>query len=687
MPTVRVSRKAPMGKKRIPGGKIFTRPSHGRTRVIIEHLWPEIDSGRYPIKRIVGEQVVVEVDMFTDGHEAIAGCLQYRPESAATWKEVPLDALTNDRWRASFPVTELGRYRYTVTAWVDQFSSWHRDFGKRLEAGQDVGMDLLLGATLLHKASKRAKGKEAKTLEGWTQALRAPTTPVPEKVRLVQHEAMARFMKQHVDRQWATTYEKELAVVVDPPVARFSAWYEMFPRSSSPTKGVHGTFADCEAWLPYIAGMGFDVLYFPPIHPIGMTSRKGKNNNPLGKPDDIGSPWGIGGPEGGHTAIHSQLGTMEDFQHMVRTAKAHGLAIALDLAFQCSPDHPYVTAHPEWFKTRPDGTVQYAENPPKHYQDIYPLNFDTDDWPQLWEELTQVVLYWIDHGIRLFRVDNPHTKPFRFWDYLITTIKQAHPDVLFLAEAFTRPKVMYHLAKIGFTQSYTYFTWRNTKAEFTHYVTELTQTDVAEYFRPNFWPNTPDILIEHLQTGGRPAFMVRIILAGTLSANYGIYGPAFELQEHTPYAPGSEEYLHSEKFELKHWDIHRPDSLKNLITAVNDIRRKNPALQSNAGLRFHPVDNTALLCYSKQTEDRTNIIVVVANLDRQHVKSGWVDLPVETFGLNPDELFHVHDLLTGSRYAWRGPRQYVELGLSPFPAHIFHIERSLGNQDDSQRPS
>jgi len=535
MPTVRVSRKAPMRKKINPGGNFSLKNQEGRTRVVIDQVKPEINSGRFPIKRVVGDQVVVEADMFTDGHDTIAGCLRYRKESDATWKEVPLESLPNDRWRASFTVTDIGRYRYTVSGWVDHFRSWHRDLTKRLEAEQDVAVDLLIGATLIQEAGTRAKGQDAKTLAGWAQTLLTVTIPTTEKVQLIHTQPVTTLMQQYVDRQWATTYEKELAVVVDPPLARFSAWYEMFPRSASPTKGRHGTFADCERWLPYIAGMGVDVLYFPPIHPIGRTFRKGKNNNPIGRPDDVGSPWGIGGPEGGHKEILPQLGTMAEFQHLLLKAKDHGLHVALDIAFQCSPDHPYVKEHPEWFTTRPDGTVQYAENPPKKYQDIYPLNFGNTDWPHLWEELTDVFMYWADHGIRLFRVDNPHTKPFRFWEYLITKIKQAHPDVLFLSEAFTRPKIMYHLAKLGFTQSYTYFTWRHTKEEFTHYLTELTQTEVSEYFRPNFWPNTPDILIEHLQSGGRPAFMLRLILAGTLSSNYGMYGPAFELQEHLPF--------------------------------------------------------------------------------------------------------------------------------------------------------
>ncbi len=428
--------------------------------------------------------------------------------------------------------------------------------------------------------------------------------------------------------------------------------------------------------------MGFDVLYFPPIHPIGTTHRKGKNNNPACRPGEVGSPWAIGSNEGGHTAIHPELGTLEDFTRLIQHAQELDLEIALDIAFQCSPDHPYVKEHPEWFRKRPDGTVQYAENPPKKYQDIYPLEFEHDHWKELWDELTDVVRYWITQGIRIFRVDNPHTKPFRFWEYLITRIKADHPDVIFLSEAFTRPKVMYHLAKLGFTQSYTYFTWRHTQAEFSHYLTELTQTEVREYFRPTFWPNTPDILIEHLQTGGRTAFLVRLILAATLASNYGVYGPAFELMEHEPYEPGSEEYLNSEKYELKQWDIERPDSLRNVIARVNRIRKENPALQSNDGLVFNQVENEHLLSYSKQTADLSNIILLVVNLDRQHTQSGWLQLDLTSWGLDEEQSFEVQDLLTDQWYLWHGPRNFVEIRLEPVPAHIFRVTRKLRTEQD-----
>ncbi|MEW6248745.1 MAG: alpha-1,4-glucan--maltose-1-phosphate maltosyltransferase [Nitrospirota bacterium] len=654
----------------------------GRIRVVIEHVTPEIDGGRFPIKRTVGETVVVEADIFADGHDALSGLLLYRKEQDRDWTEVPLAFLVNDRWRGAFRVAETGWYVYTVTAWTDRFKSWRRDLAKKVEAGQDVAMDLLIGAGLLKDAARRAAGSDAQALARSADDLAAAGADPAARIRVALSDEVAALMERHADRRFAATYEKELAVVVDREKARFSTWYEMFPRSCSPEPGRHGTFRDCEARLPYIASMGFDVLYFPPIHPIGRTHRKGKNNRPVGGPDDPGSPWGIGAEEGGHKAIHPQLGSLSDFHRLLAKAREQGLEIALDLAFQCSPDHPYVKEHPEWFRRRPDGSVQYAENPPKKYQDIYPLEFETEDWRALWRELKSVVTYWIDQGVRIFRVDNPHTKPFQFWEWLIADIKQRHPDVIFLSEAFTRPKVMYRLAKLGFTQSYTYFAWRNTKTELMQYFTELTQTEVREYFRPNLWPNTPDILTEYLQRGGRPAFMIRLALAATLGASYGIYGPAFELCEHRPYEEGSEEYFDSEKYEIKQWDIERPDSLRDFIARVNAIRRDNPALQNDWSLRFHPVDNDELLCYSKRTEDRSNIVVTVVNLSPVHAHAGWVELKLDELGIDPDVPYQVHDLLTDTYYLWNGPRNYVELDPHTVPAHIFRVRRRIRTERD-----
>ena len=469
-------------------------------------------------------------------------------------------------------------------------------------------------------------------------------------------------------------------MVVDREKARCGAWYEMFPRSCAAESGAHGTFKDGERLLSYVASMGFDILYLPPIHPIGYTHRKGKNNSVTATANDPGSPWAIGSDEGGHKSVHPRLGTLEDFKRFVRKAETLGLEVALDLAYQCSPDHPYVKEHPQWFRWRPDGTVQYAENPPKKYQDIYPLDFTSDQWRELWQELKSVVEFWHEQGIRIFRVDNPHTKPLPFWEWLIGEMKRDHPEMIFLAEAFTRPKVMYRLAKLGFSQSYSYFAWRNTKPEITQYFQELTQTEVREYFRPNLWPNTPDILTEYLQFGGRPAFMIRLVLAATLGASYGIYGPAFELFEARPREPGSEEYFDSEKYEIKHWDRESADSLKEFIARINGIRRENPALQSDWSLQFHEVDNEQIICYTKQTEDLGNVVAVVVNLDPHHVQSGWVKIPVEALRL--DASYQAHDLLSGARFLWHGEKNYVALDPNMAPAHILRLRRRVRREQD-----
>ncbi len=651
----------------------------GRNRVVIEGVQPQVDCGRFPIKRTAGEAVVVEADVFGDGHDAVSCHLLYRAEADSEWQTSAMRLVGNDRWRGEFSVPQLGIYFYTLEAWIDAFQTWRRDFLKRLQAGQDVGVELLIGAALISGAAARASGADAERLRQWAADLRSDS---PHREELAVDEELARLALAYPDRSFATRYSKELAVTVDRKQARFSAWYEVFPRSCSSEPGRHGTFRDCEAFLPYVAGMGFDVLYLPPIHPIGRTFRKGRNNATEAAPDDVGSPWAIGSEEGGHKAIHPQLGTMQDFERFVAKAREHELEIALDLAFQCTPDHPYVKEHPEWFRQRPDGTIQYAENPPKKYQDIYPLDFETEDWKALWEELSSVVCFWINKGIRIFRVDNPHTKAFPFWEWLIGSIKATNPEVIFLSEAFTRPKVMYRLAKLGFTQSYTYFTWRNTKQELTDYFTELTQSAVREFFRPNLWPNTPDILPEYLQFGGRPAFMTRLILAATLGASYGIYGPAFELTENEPRQPGSEEYLNSEKYEIKHRNLASPWSLSDFITRVNQIRRENPALHGDWSLAFHHVDNEMLLCYSKTTADLSNVILVVVNLDSGHKHSGWVTFDLHKFDLDPEHPYQVHDLLSDSRYFWQGNRNYVELDPAVSPAHIFRIRKKVRTERD-----
>jgi starch synthase (maltosyl-transferring) len=651
----------------------------GRSRVVIENVKPEIDCGRFPAKRTVGERMTVEADIFVDGHDALSALLLYRKEGASAWIENPLQPLVNDRWRGAFEVNEIGYYYYTLQAWVDRFKSWRQGLAKKVEAGQDVALDLLAGAKLIEQAAKSAADDDHRLLTRFAAILRG------DKAAAIQtglDDTLAALMEKYSDRRWAVTYDKELRVNVETAKARFSTWYELFPRSFAGTPGAYGTLRDCTERLPYVAGMGFDVLYLPPIHPIGYSFRKGKNNVLEAQPGDVGSPWAIGAKEGGHKAIHPQLGSLADFKRLVAEAKKFNIEIALDIAFQCTPDHPYVTEHPEWFRKRPDGSIQYAENPPKKYQDIYPLDFEAENWEELWKELKSVILFWCKQGVRIFRVDNPHTKAFPFWEWVIGEVKKDYPDALFLAEAFTRPKVMYRLAKLGFSQSYTYFTWRNTKPELTQYFTEITQTEVSDFFRANLWPNTPDILTEYLQFGGRPAFMTRLVLAAMLGANYGIYGPAFELCENTAREPGSEEYLNSEKYEIKHWDLENPGSLRELIARVNRIRRENRALQSDRSLRFYPVDNPEIIAFSKCTEDLSNVIVVAVNLDPHHIQSGWLDLPAEELGLDPDRPFQMHDLLTDARYLWQGRRNFVQLDPDSSPAQIFRVRPRIRREQD-----
>ncbi|MGH7875749.1 MAG: alpha-1,4-glucan--maltose-1-phosphate maltosyltransferase [Candidatus Binatia bacterium] len=656
--------------------------SEGRNRVIIEGVEPEIDGGAFAIKRTPGEAVTVEADIFGDGHDVVSCALLHRREQEKNWRQAPMTFLVNDRWRGVFTVDDLGRYVYTIIAWVDSFKSWRRDLQKKVAAKQETELDTLAGALLFDAAGQRAAGADAKALKTWARSLRAKNHRLEDKVAAALSDEWAALMETYPDSELATRYSKELGVVVERAKARFSAWYELFPRSCAAEPGRHGTFQDCERCLPQIAKMGFDTLYLPPIHPIGRTHRKGKNNVTDAEPDDPGSPWAIGAAEGGHKSIHPELGTLEDFRRLISKAEALGIEIALDLAFQCSPDHPYVKEHPNWFRWRPDRTIQYAENPPKKYQDIYPLDFTTSGWRDLWLELKSIVDFWITQGVRIFRVDNPHTKPLPFWQWLIGEVKKDHPEAIFLAEAFTRPKVMYRLAKLGFSQSYTYFTWRNTKRELTDYFRELTETEVREYFRPSLWPNTPDILAEYLQFGGRAAFMTRLVLAATLGANYGIYGPAFELQDHRARDPGSEEYLDSEKYQIKNWNPTSPESLSEFIARINRIRRENQALQRDWSLRFHDIPNEQILAYSKQTDDHINVIVVVVNLDPHHVQSGWLELDLAALHIDVDEPYQAHDLLTGARFLWHGPRNYVELNPQVAPAHVLRLRRHVRREQD-----
>jgi starch synthase (maltosyl-transferring) len=654
----------------------------GRQRVIVEGVSPQIDCGRYPIKRAIGEDVVVEADVFADGHDAIVAVLLWKREGEAEWREMAMRSLGNDRWRAAFPIERLGRYRYTVEGWVDHFESWQRDFEKKLDAGQDMSVDLLTGAELARAAAEKARGEDRAVLERWAEEIGERGGAMEKRIARARDAAAHVLMRRYPDRTLATRFERELVVWAEPVLARYGAWYELFPRSCGSDGKRHGTLRDVESQLPRIAAMGFDVLYLPPIHPIGRAFRKGKNNSPEAGPGDPGSPWGIGSEAGGHKAIHPELGTLEDFRRLLAKAKEHGVEVALDIAFQCSPDHPYVREHPEWFKRRPDGTIQYAENPPKKYQDIYPFDFETAAWRELWQEARSVIEFWIQQGVTIYRVDNPHTKAFPFWEWCIGELKRERPELIFLSEAFTRPKVKYNLAKRGFTQSYNYFPWRNTSAELREYFTELTRTQVKEFFRPNLWPNTPDILPQSLQFGGRPAFMSRFVLAATLGASYGIYGPAYELGVNAPFKAGGEEYLDSEKYEIKQWRLDAPESLEPLITKVNAIRRENRALQTNERLAFHGITNPQLIAYSKRTADAENIILTIVNLDPHHAQEGFTALDLAELGVDSKDTFQVHDLLTGSRYLWRGAENFVRLEPQHVPAAIYRLRRRVRSEQD-----
>ncbi len=648
----------------------------GRRRVAIEGIRPVVDGGQWPLKRTQGDVVEVEADIFGDGHDEVRAVLLYRRQGASSWSQAPLQFLNNDRWRGSFTVGQIGRYEYALRGWVDRYQTWRHDLTKRIAAHSDVSVDLLIGAELVEAAAARAKGADAERLAEFATLLRGEKTKTPatDRARLADDRALVDLMERYPDLSLATTLDPPLEVVVDRERARFSAWYELFPRSTSTTAGKHGSLADVQARLPYIAGMGFDVLYLPPIHPIGAAFRKGKNNATTAQPADVGSPWAIGAPDGGHKGVLKELGTLADFRQLVSAAGSRGIEIALDVAYQCSPDHPYVKEHPDWFRSRPDGTIQYAENPPKKYQDIYPFDFETSDWHALWEELRSVVLFWIEQGVKIFRVDNPHTKALPFWEWMIRTVKERHPEVLFLAEAFTRPKIMYRLAKMGFTQSYTYFSWRNTKQELTEYLEEIAAPAIRDFFHGNLWPNTPDILPEYLQSGQRAAFMARVLLAATLGANYGIYGPPFELCLSTSREPHSEEYLNSEKYEVISWQLDRPESLSEFIGKINRARRENRALQSDANLEFHPIDSEQLIAYSKRTSDNRNILIAIVNLDPYHTHAGTVELPLAKWGIAGDRPYEMEDLLSGKRYDWQGPRGWVDLSPHAVPGHLFRLQ-------------
>ena len=644
--------------------------------VVIENLAPLVDGGRYPIKRVIGEDLIVEADVFKDGHDVVAANLRWRMVGDALWQETPMQFVDNDRWRGACTFYENAIYEYTVEAWTDTFRGWQHEFSTKFEAGiVELTSEALEGAALLRAASQRAQNlADAARLLELSQNIRTADNAA---INSIAHSSeLEVLMATYPDRSTATQYAPPPRAVVDRPRARTAAWYEFFPRSA----GGHGdrgsTLRESLPRVDDARAMGFDVVYFPPIHPIGDTNRKGRNNSLVSQPDDPGVPYAIGSKVGGHKAVDPALGTLEDFDWLENEVRKRGMEVALDFAINCSPDHPYVSEHPEWFYKRPDGSIKYAENPPKKYEDIYPLNFRCENWRELWQEMKSIILFWAEHGVRIFRVDNPHTKPLPFWEYLITGVRQKYPDVIFLSEAFTRPKMMKALAKAGFTQSYTYFTWRNSKEEFVEYFTELTQSEMRQYFRGNLWPNTPDILPVALQNGGRSAFMVRALLAATLSSVYGIYS-GFELCENAA-LPGREEYLDSEKYQYKERDWDAPGNIKDWITRLNQIRKENRALQLYDNLRFYEADNDAILFYGKMTPARDNIILVVANLDPFRKQHSFIDVPLEEFGAIEGDFYQVHDLLSDARYVWHGQRNYVELDPEIQPAHVFRVRRATG---------
>jgi len=651
----------------------MSRSLRGDIRTVwIGGVWPELDGGRFPVKREVGDLFEVAADILREGHEALAAVLRYRTVKDSAWHEVRMDPVGNDRWVGRFPLAENTRYLYTIEAYPDPYRTWVEDLKKRLAADMDVASELLEGAELLRGTRSRATGADRRRLDARLTDFEEASSTVA-RARVLLDEETLELVDTYPDRSGATRYDRELEVVADRVLARLGAWYEMFPRSQGTVPGRHGTFQDCIPRLRDIAAMGFDVIYLPPIHPIGRSFRKGRNNSLTPAPDDPGSPWAIGNEQGGHKAVEPKLGTLEDFGALVRAAREAGLEIALDYALQCSPDHPYVRAHPEWFHRRPDGTIKYAENPPKKYQDIYPLNFYCRDREALWEEMKSILFFWIEHGVRIFRVDNPHTKPIAFWVWVIGEVQAVHPDVIFLAEAFTRPKVMRALAKAGFTQSYTYFTWRNFKPELTEYFTELTQGVMAEYFRGNLFANTPDILPPILQQGGCAAFKMRLILAATLSSTYGIYS-GYELCENDA-VPETEEYRDSEKYQIKTRDWNSPGHLRDYIARVNTIRRDNPALHEYRNLRFYESDHDDILWYGKRSFDGGNTVLVAVNLDPFEPHQATLRVPLDALDIDPHERFQVEELITGMRHLWKGREQTIRLDPGKEPAAIFRLNR------------
>jgi starch synthase (maltosyl-transferring) len=639
--------------------------NNGQIRVVIENIQPQVDGGMYPAKRTVGESVDVSADIFADGHDHIRAHLLHRKQGAAEWNTQELQPSYNDSWYGSFKVSEKGIYEFTVSAWVDHFDTWYDGFKKKAAAGIDVKTELLEGNLFIQQLSKG-------TISELLQAAAILEQGYDQAVAYVLSDHFKDIVHRYPLITYENTYPKVFSVLVEHRKANYSSWYELFPRSAS-LDGKHGNFKDVMRLLPRVATMGFDVLYLPPIHPIGKVNRKGKNNSVTAKPGEPGSPWAIGSDEGGHKAVHAELGTLEEYRKLIDEAKKYDIDIALDLAFQCAPDHPYVKEHPQWFRQRPDGTIQYAENPPKKYQDIYPFNFETDDWQALWTELKSVITFWIDQGVKIFRVDNPHTKPIPFWQWAIAEVNKEYEDIIFLSEAFTKPKVMASLAKIGYTQGYTYFTWRVNKQEITEYMNEVVFGPSRNFFRPNFWPNTPDILPFHLQYQGENIFIIRLALAATLSSNYGMYGPVYEFAENVP-VQGKEEYYDSEKYEIKKYDWKKTNRMTDIISILNKTRKNHPALQSTWNLHFCPIENPNLIAYLKVTDDLSDIVLVVVTLDPHNRQQGYVQLPKGKLRLGDKINLKLHDVMTDEHYTWTQEWNYVEIDPFKMPFHLFTIE-------------
>ncbi len=641
--------------------------------LVIENVEPELDAGRFPIKRVVGEVVRVGVDIFKDGHDVIAGQILYRPHGSGAFHHAPLSYdYDPDRWFGEFTVDRLGLFQYTIEAWPDVFRTFTTELKKRIAAGQNVVSELLEACAILERIAAHRSRDLAVRLRAFAERLADDRLELSARIELTLSNELSALTEGPLAPEQCTRYERILEVLVEREVAKFGAWYELFPRSQSKENGKHGTFADVEERIPELAALGFDVLYLPPIHPIGRSHRKGRNNSAVCQPGDVGSPWAIGAEEGGHTAVHPELGTVADFEQMVKTAQDFGLEIALDYALQCAPDHPWCKEHPEWFFVRADGTIRYAENPPKKYEDIYPINFWCEDREALWRACYEILAFWIERGVRIFRVDNPHTKPLAFWEWLLAEVRKQHPDVIFLSESFTRPKRMKALAKLGFSQSYTYFTWKNSSWDLQAYLGELTQSPMVDFFRPNFFANTPDILHEYLQTGGRPAFRIRLLLAATLSPSYGIYS-GFELCENRAVASGSEEYLNSEKYEIRQRNLNQFGNIKQDIAKLNRIRREHPALQDLGNVAFLYTEYEQVLAYLKRSGD--NVLFVIVNLDPHRMHECMVHLPLESLGLGEEQMFDVEDLLTGVRHTWRGRRNYVRLDPTERVGHVMRLIR------------